>query len=63
MYVLRFLMLQHASYYICYYLHSQAYREGFDNLFLLLSQHVPKVNGEIPSVDEAISDHQRLLDR
>jgi hypothetical protein len=56
-------MLQHASYYICYYLHSQAYREGFDNLFLLLSQHVPKVNGEIPSVDEAISDHQRLLDR
>ncbi|KAG0546540.1 hypothetical protein BDA96_01G003100 [Sorghum bicolor] len=26
-------------------------------------RHVPKVNGEIPSVDEAISDHQRLLDR
>ncbi|CAN6302699.1 unnamed protein product [Urochloa humidicola] len=25
--------------------------------------HVPKTNGEIPSVDEAISDHQRLLDR
>jgi len=41
----------------------KAYREGFDNLFLLLSQHVPKINGEIPSVDEAISDHQRLLDR
>ncbi|CAD6268416.1 unnamed protein product [Miscanthus lutarioriparius] len=40
-----------------------AYREGFDNLFLLLSPHVPKINGEIPSVDEAISDHQRLLDR
>uniref|UniRef100_A0A0A9F4V3 ubiquitinyl hydrolase 1 n=1 Tax=Arundo donax TaxID=35708 RepID=A0A0A9F4V3_ARUDO len=25
--------------------------------------HVPKTNGEIPSVDKAISDHQRLLDR
>ncbi|KDP30467.1 hypothetical protein JCGZ_16146 [Jatropha curcas] len=25
--------------------------------------HVPKVNGEIPSEDEQISDHQRLLDR
>ncbi|KAG2533696.1 OVARIAN TUMOR DOMAIN-containing deubiquitinating enzyme 12-like isoform X2 [Panicum virgatum] len=25
--------------------------------------HVRKTNGEIPSVDEAISDHQRLLDR
>ncbi|XWS07984.1 hypothetical protein CRYUN_Cryun41cG0038000 [Craigia yunnanensis] len=25
--------------------------------------HVPKINGEIPSVDEEISDHQRLLDR
>lgn len=25
--------------------------------------HVPKINGEIPSVDEATSDHQRLLDR
>ncbi|KAF0917957.1 hypothetical protein E2562_021672 [Oryza meyeriana var. granulata] len=25
--------------------------------------HVPKTNGEIPSVDEAFSDHQRLLDR
>ncbi|XP_022765403.1 OTU domain-containing protein DDB_G0284757-like isoform X2 [Durio zibethinus] len=25
--------------------------------------HVPKTNGEIPSVDEEISDHQRLLDR
>lgn len=28
-----------------------------------LMQHVPKVNGDIPSVDEATSDHQRLLDR
>jgi hypothetical protein len=36
----------------------------FVNPFLLLLlQHVPKTNGEIPSVDEAISDHQRLLDR
>ncbi|KAK1641985.1 hypothetical protein QYE76_059790 [Lolium multiflorum] len=25
--------------------------------------HVPKTNGEIPSVDEAFSDHRRLLDR
>ncbi|KAF8643977.1 hypothetical protein HU200_066616 [Digitaria exilis] len=25
--------------------------------------HVPKTNGDIPSVDEAFSDHQRLLDR
>lgn len=26
-------------------------------------QHVPKINGEIPSADEETSDHQRLLDR
>lgn len=26
-------------------------------------RHVPKINGDIPSTDEAISDHQRLLDR
>ncbi|XP_059626812.1 OVARIAN TUMOR DOMAIN-containing deubiquitinating enzyme 12-like [Cornus florida] len=25
--------------------------------------HVPRINGEIPSVDEATLDHQRLLDR
>ncbi|XP_048231857.1 OVARIAN TUMOR DOMAIN-containing deubiquitinating enzyme 9 isoform X2 [Ricinus communis] len=25
--------------------------------------HVPKINGEIPSEDEVVSDHQRLLDR
>ncbi|GMY14779.1 OVARIAN TUMOR DOMAIN-containing deubiquitinating enzyme 12-like isoform X1 [Fagus crenata] len=25
--------------------------------------HVPRINGEIPSIDEATSDHQRLLDR
>ncbi|KAL3838305.1 hypothetical protein ACJIZ3_022896 [Penstemon smallii] len=25
--------------------------------------HVPKINGEIPTVDEATSDHQRLLNR
>ncbi|XP_042944740.1 OVARIAN TUMOR DOMAIN-containing deubiquitinating enzyme 9-like [Carya illinoinensis] len=24
--------------------------------------HVPRINGEIPSIDEVISDHQRLLD-
>lgn len=28
-----------------------------------LLQHVPRINGEIPSVDEATLDHQRLLDR
>lgn len=26
-------------------------------------QHVPRINGEIPSFDEATSDHQRLIDR
>nr|XP_043631933.1 OVARIAN TUMOR DOMAIN-containing deubiquitinating enzyme 9 isoform X2 [Erigeron canadensis] len=26
-------------------------------------RHVPKVNGEMPSADEATSDHQRLMDR
>ncbi|KAH9301800.1 hypothetical protein KI387_013383, partial [Taxus chinensis] len=25
--------------------------------------HVPRINGDIPTVDEATSDHQRLLDR
>ncbi|KAL2906472.1 hypothetical protein RDABS01_005182 [Bienertia sinuspersici] len=25
--------------------------------------HVPRINGEIPTMDEATSDHQRLLDR
>lgn len=25
--------------------------------------HVPRINGEIPSIDEVTSDHQRLLDR
>ncbi|KAL7153915.1 hypothetical protein ABFS83_04G199400 [Erythranthe nasuta] len=25
--------------------------------------HIPKINGEIPSIDEASLDHQRLLDR
>lgn len=28
-----------------------------------LAQHVPRTNGEIPSIDEATTDHQRLLDR
>ncbi|XP_044432962.1 OVARIAN TUMOR DOMAIN-containing deubiquitinating enzyme 12 isoform X2 [Triticum aestivum] len=28
-----------------------------------VSQHVPKTNGDIPSFDEAFSDHRRLLDR
>ena len=31
--------------------------------FLSSSQHVPRINGEIPSVDEATSDHERLLNR
>ncbi|CAN0825666.1 OVARIAN TUMOR DOMAIN-containing deubiquitinating enzyme 9 [Linum grandiflorum] len=25
--------------------------------------HVPKINGDIPTLDEEVSDHQRLLDR
>ncbi|XP_010032164.2 OVARIAN TUMOR DOMAIN-containing deubiquitinating enzyme 9 isoform X2 [Eucalyptus grandis] len=25
--------------------------------------HVPKINGEIPSIEEEVSDHQRLIDR
>ncbi|XVF07879.1 hypothetical protein REPUB_Repub06bG0177300 [Reevesia pubescens] len=25
--------------------------------------HVPRINGEIPSIDEAMSDHERLLNR
>ncbi|KAF7101017.1 hypothetical protein CFC21_102421, partial [Triticum aestivum] len=29
----------------------------------VLAQHVPKTNGDIPSFDEAFSDHRRLLDR
>lgn len=31
--------------------------------FSVIEQHVPRINGEIPSVDEAASDHGRLLDR
>ncbi|XP_061368773.1 OVARIAN TUMOR DOMAIN-containing deubiquitinating enzyme 12-like [Gastrolobium bilobum] len=30
---------------------------------MIPTPHVPKINGEIPSIDEATSDHQRLLDR
>lgn len=30
---------------------------------MICVQHVPKTNGEIPSVDEATLDHQRLLER
>lgn len=26
-------------------------------------QHVPKINGELPSEDEQISDHERLFQR
>lgn len=26
-------------------------------------QHVPRINGNFPSFDEATSDHQRLLER
>lgn len=35
----------------------------FENSGLHYLQHIPKINGEIPSVDEATLDHQRLLDR
>lgn len=31
--------------------------------FIMMLQHVPRINGEIPSIDEVTSDHQRLLDR
>ena len=27
------------------------------------AEHVPKINGETPSADDEISDHQRMLDR
>jgi hypothetical protein len=40
---------------------SNIYHIFFSTIILL--QHVPKINGEIPSIDEAISDHQRLIDR
>lgn len=36
---------------------------GLNEFFIVFVQHVPRINGEIPSVDEATSDHQRLLDR
>ncbi|CAL0309888.1 unnamed protein product [Lupinus luteus] len=36
-------------------------RSRFSDMTLI--PHVPKINGEIPSIDEATSDHQRLLDR
>lgn len=32
-------------------------------LMLLLLQHVPKINGELPSEDEQVSDHERLFQR
>lgn len=38
-------------------------RIGIANLVICIVQHVPKINGVIPSVDEETSDHQRLLDR
>lgn len=41
-----------------------AYCKEHDTSTCALSlQHIPKINGEIPSVDEATLDHQRLLDR
>ncbi|KAL8152850.1 hypothetical protein V2J09_010610 [Rumex salicifolius] len=30
---------------------------------IIALHHVPRINGEIPSIDAATSDHQRLLDR
>ncbi|KAL8473912.1 hypothetical protein ACS0TY_030683 [Phlomoides rotata] len=32
-------------------------------VFLSRYEHVPKINGEIPSADEATSDHERLLNK
>lgn len=55
-----------------------AYLTNIDSVNILLSnwlipidlmslvgfvQHVPKINGEIPSIDVATLDHQRLLER
>ncbi|XP_062117268.1 OVARIAN TUMOR DOMAIN-containing deubiquitinating enzyme 12-like [Humulus lupulus] len=36
---------------------------NLDQITVPFAQHVPRINGEIPSIDEATSDHQRLLDR
>ncbi|KAM6568916.1 hypothetical protein CsatB_016901 [Cannabis sativa] len=36
---------------------------NLDQIIVPFAQHVPRINGEIPSIDEATSDHQRLLDR
>lgn len=45
--------------------HLEVCKTIFDfSLFIpRLLQHVPKINGDIPSADEEISDHQRLLER
>ncbi|XP_044506517.1 OVARIAN TUMOR DOMAIN-containing deubiquitinating enzyme 9-like isoform X1 [Mangifera indica] len=32
-------------------------------IFCSPKRHVPRINGEIPSIDEATLDHQRLLER
>ncbi|POO01704.1 OTU domain containing protein [Trema orientale] len=54
------------------YLHSLELADGYahvdevnwlDQIPIPFAQHVPRINGEIPSIDEATSDHQRLLDR
>lgn len=30
---------------------------------IVFIQHIPRINRDIPSVDEATSDHERLLNR
>ena len=44
-------------------LEDQCYVLQFCYLLTVLLQHVPKTNGDIPSFDEAFSDHRRLLDK
>ncbi|KAL5546145.1 hypothetical protein UlMin_005832 [Ulmus minor] len=53
------------------YLHSLEQTDEYENddeIYLELDQmnpipHVPRINGEIPSIDEATTDHERLLNR
>ncbi|XP_050379746.1 OVARIAN TUMOR DOMAIN-containing deubiquitinating enzyme 12 isoform X2 [Argentina anserina] len=39
------------------------YEAGWSLDEMMPVPHIPRINGEIPSSDEATSDHQRLLDR
>lgn len=37
--------------------------QGCNIIVVWFMQHVPRINGDVPSFDEATSDHQRLLER